>query len=407
MSHDDEGGGTTLTVDTAAATTTFSAVEEIDPFSIAKSLPAHGIVVRQLIAQCVAMIKYADRCWLRFGDYQLSLRVQAETMTAAQMRVSSRRVEKTVARVSKKSAWALDNGTLRVGIIGGGRVGSALARALLLAHTNGEPIITADRLFVSTRRPEQLHALMQRGITVENNNARVVNHCHIVFLCVQPHHWRELTAELSKVTPPATLLVTLLATMPIARAQRDLLHSLVARPLVRAAVCVYTDELSDGDCFAVATDDTGGESPGDGGETGERDNNDGVGGVTARSMGASTRGRRGSVTLADMSRNERDHREDTEQMIKSATAGSTAKVTINELTPAPSDAQLNAAAEFTKQFDLSVTYCVKAALAIQTDIDIGRNMNFQQVALLCDAKQLRTDLCDELRLAMLSAPAPT
>ncbi len=80
----------------------------------------------------------------------------------------------------------------KITILGGGNIGSAIAKGFL-AH------IPPSQLIVTRRRVEQLQPLQEKGITVTDDNPAAVKEASIVILTVRPGQVRDLLQEIAPV----------------------------------------------------------------------------------------------------------------------------------------------------------------------------------------------------------------
>ncbi|XP_071786195.1 NADP-dependent oxidoreductase domain-containing protein 1-like [Asterias amurensis] len=101
---------------------------------------------------------------------------------------------------------------LLVGIIGCGRMGLHLANALL-TYADVQP----KELVVSTRRPETLGKLKEKGVTCIYNNAEVATSVHLLFLCVLPSQLPGVTEDIKGIIPSSCTVYTFLGSVLIPR----------------------------------------------------------------------------------------------------------------------------------------------------------------------------------------------
>ncbi|CAI9567279.1 unnamed protein product [Staurois parvus] len=112
-----------------------------------------------------------------------------------------------------------------VGIIGGGHLGKQLVRCLLDLTD-----IHADDISVSTRRPETLRDLQDRGVQCFYDNVKLVRGAHMVFLCCLPSQLSVVCAEIRGHLPEWCVVYSLVSAMPLPRVTGLLAHSNVIRP---------------------------------------------------------------------------------------------------------------------------------------------------------------------------------
>lgn len=105
---------------------------------------------------------------------------------------------------------------LKIGILGCGRVGSQLADCFL---TYGN--INPKDIKISTRRPETLEYLLNKGVDCFHDNIKLVTTCHIVFLCVLPSQVPVIADEV-KAEIPSTLFLYSFASSVTAKKLKQL-----------------------------------------------------------------------------------------------------------------------------------------------------------------------------------------
>ncbi len=94
----------------------------------------------------------------------------------------------------------------KIAIIGGGNLGSAIARGLV--YTSAVP---AEMIYVTRRRVEMLTSLAGLGISVSNDNAAAVKDAAIVLLAVKPYQIAEVCEALNGHIADNAILVSLAA----------------------------------------------------------------------------------------------------------------------------------------------------------------------------------------------------
>ncbi|XP_038073515.1 NADP-dependent oxidoreductase domain-containing protein 1-like [Patiria miniata] len=114
---------------------------------------------------------------------------------------------------------------LLVGIIGCGRIGLHLANALL-TYADVQP----KELFVSTRRPETLGTLKDRGVSCVYNNAKVATSVHLLFLCVLPSQLPDIADDIKGIVPAHCTVYTFLSSVPIPRLRQVIKCSSLIKP---------------------------------------------------------------------------------------------------------------------------------------------------------------------------------
>ncbi len=96
---------------------------------------------------------------------------------------------------------------MRIGIIGAGQMGGALAQGLL-----EKKVVSVDELFLSDVRVERLDELRQQlGLNTTTHNNQVVENAEIVIIAVKPQHLKGLLNELQVVQVTDQILVSIVA----------------------------------------------------------------------------------------------------------------------------------------------------------------------------------------------------
>jgi hypothetical protein len=126
---------------------------------------------------------YLKRREAMVAQFGLDNAGEAETQQVAQADALITELEETLA---KKGA------DVRLGIIGGGRIGTALLRMLLHCGT-----FSPDRIRVSTRRPEMLLDYQAQGVKCDYDNAMVVARSEVIFLCCLPAHLPRVAQDIA------------------------------------------------------------------------------------------------------------------------------------------------------------------------------------------------------------------
>jgi len=192
-------------------------------------------------------------------DIRYQMQIAAEQMQEAERMLHSPNGPTTHIHLQEESKF-VSTQPLRVGIIGAGMIGCALADRILVdvcgippasqsiglaSHVRSPSSRLGQRygqvrLSISTRRPEQpaVQKLVKRAnmaamiaaatkghahapaaatpmINVYFDNARLLTECHVVFLCVQPHQLAHIAAVIrslpSRVRPRSQLFFSTLA----------------------------------------------------------------------------------------------------------------------------------------------------------------------------------------------------
>ncbi|XP_052769563.1 NADP-dependent oxidoreductase domain-containing protein 1-like [Mya arenaria] len=123
--------------------------------------------------------------YLRKRGHCLTVTSCAQSTFLVSILNEARQLKKSLRSPNKRSKRLLNDPSLRdplkIGIIGCGRLGSQLAHCFI---TFGN--IDPDDIKISTRRPETLEYLLNKGVDCFHDNAKLVSSTHIVFLCVLP-----------------------------------------------------------------------------------------------------------------------------------------------------------------------------------------------------------------------------
>nr|XP_040131939.1 NADP-dependent oxidoreductase domain-containing protein 1 isoform X2 [Ictidomys tridecemlineatus] len=118
-----------------------------------------------------------------------------------------------------------DNRNLKVGIIGGGRLGKQLARTLLQLVP-----IPAASLRISTRRPEVLAEFQKLGVQCFYHNSDLVGWANVIFLCCLPSQLPHICIEIQTSLEKACIVFSFVAAIPIPRLKLLLNHTNILRP---------------------------------------------------------------------------------------------------------------------------------------------------------------------------------
>ncbi|XP_027700684.1 NADP-dependent oxidoreductase domain-containing protein 1 [Vombatus ursinus] len=119
---------------------------------------------------------------------------------------------------------------LKVGIIGGGRLGKQLA--LVLLHRASIP---AQSLHISTRRPETLSDLQKMGIQCFYHNCFLVEWANLVFLCCLPSQLPHICLEINTRIAKSCIVYSLVTAVPLPRLKQLLCHTTILRPQYQCA----------------------------------------------------------------------------------------------------------------------------------------------------------------------------
>ncbi|XP_045677913.1 NADP-dependent oxidoreductase domain-containing protein 1 [Phyllostomus hastatus] len=136
--------------------------------------------------------------------------------------------EKKTSRCSSTESLANapeDDDELKVGIIGGGHLGKQLARVLLQLVP-----IPAERLRISTRRPEALDEFQKLEVQCFYDNSHLVGWANLVFLCCLPSQLPSICTEIQNSFRKACIVYSFVSAVPIPRLKNLLNHTNILRP---------------------------------------------------------------------------------------------------------------------------------------------------------------------------------
>lgn len=129
------------------------------------------------------------------------------------------------ARIAELEATlAKDGSDVRIGIIGGGRIGTQLLDMLIRCGT-----FPTSQIKLSTRRPEVLLEYQAQGVKCYYDNSKVAAGCEVLFLCCLPAHMPRVAADITKAGPAANLLVV----SAIGGVTADKIQAMLGVPTVR------------------------------------------------------------------------------------------------------------------------------------------------------------------------------
>ncbi|XP_074145995.1 NADP-dependent oxidoreductase domain-containing protein 1 [Sminthopsis crassicaudata] len=119
---------------------------------------------------------------------------------------------------------------LRVGIIGGGRLGKQLALVLLQ-----RAFIPPQNLHISTRRPEILNDLQKMGIQCFYHNCFLVEWANLIFLCCLPSQLTHICMEINPRLDKSCIVYSLVTAVPLPRLKQLLCHTSILHPQYQCA----------------------------------------------------------------------------------------------------------------------------------------------------------------------------
>lgn len=136
---------------------------------------------------------------------------------------------------------------MKIGFIGAGSMGSLLIEAFILSEA-----IEPELIKVSNRTIGKAHALAYKypGIQVEQQNVHVVIDSDIVFLCVKPHEYANVIAEIKPYIKDEQLLVSITSPVLLAHLEHELdcriakiIPSITNKMWSGATLCIYGNKI--------------------------------------------------------------------------------------------------------------------------------------------------------------------
>ena len=124
---------------------------------------------------------------------------------------------------------------MKITIIGGGVMGSAMAEALLQ-----QQILSAENLTVTDINLSKLDKLKQKGIVVTTNNLEAVENTDVVIIAVKPQVISETLSPLRGAIPQNALVLSIAAGVSIATLQEIIGHKTVVRAMPNTPVLIQT-----------------------------------------------------------------------------------------------------------------------------------------------------------------------
>jgi pyrroline-5-carboxylate reductase len=115
----------------------------------------------------------------------------------------------------------------RITFIGSGAMGEAMIKGIV-----AQGVVTAPQIMASdpvAARREQMKS--QFGISATDSNLNAVHDADVVVLSVKPQVLPKVMAELKGQIPPAALILSIVAGVPIATMQRGLEHDRIVRTM--------------------------------------------------------------------------------------------------------------------------------------------------------------------------------
>ncbi|XP_078000954.1 NADP-dependent oxidoreductase domain-containing protein 1-like [Glandiceps talaboti] len=158
----------------------------------------------------------------------VSLCAQASYFIAILNEARKEIIELRNPKLTKSSKFlqdAQERNPICVGILGCGRLGSHLANTLL-TYADVEP----NELRISTRRPETLGELQERGVKCFHNNAHLAASVHVLFLCVLPSQLPTVAEEIRGKISSHCVVYSFVSAVPIPRLRQILKTTHIIKP---------------------------------------------------------------------------------------------------------------------------------------------------------------------------------
>lgn len=111
-------------------------------------------------------------------------------------------------------------------IIGGGNLGSAIAKGILASE-----LIPATNITVTRRRINLLKELQQQGVAVTSKNVEAVSDADIVILAIKPYQIEQICDEIAPALKPGCIVVSVASGISLEKLQH---HFHGDMPLYRA-----------------------------------------------------------------------------------------------------------------------------------------------------------------------------
>lgn len=95
---------------------------------------------------------------------------------------------------------------MKVAIVGGGNLGTAIAEGLLYGHQ-----LEAASIYLTRRKTHLLENFTKRGVNVTSNNEEAVNACDLVLLAIKPYQVEAVLREVAPVLTSSKVVVSMVA----------------------------------------------------------------------------------------------------------------------------------------------------------------------------------------------------
>ncbi|TRX72261.1 pyrroline-5-carboxylate reductase [Carboxylicivirga sp. M1479] len=120
----------------------------------------------------------------------------------------------------------------KIAIIGGGNLGTAIARGLL-----SQELFKPSEIYITRRRTKLLSEFAQQGVLVSNDNIEAAKDANIIMLGVKPYQLDDILNEIAPVLSADTIMVSLATGVSSEQIQKACQHSLsIFRAMPNTAV---------------------------------------------------------------------------------------------------------------------------------------------------------------------------
>jgi pyrroline-5-carboxylate reductase len=112
----------------------------------------------------------------------------------------------------------------RIAILGGGNLGTSLAKGLLVSAQ-----FTSQQIILTEKRESRISLLRNLGFQVTDNNQEAVSGATIIFMSVKPQQFTSLAEEIAHALTPGQILVSTVTGIT----HKDIESALGKHPMVR------------------------------------------------------------------------------------------------------------------------------------------------------------------------------
>lgn len=137
---------------------------------------------------------------------------------------------------------------MKIGFIGAGSMGSLLIEAFIVAEA-----VEPNQIYVSNRtfaKVEKL-ALKFPGLQAEPTNVAVAQHSDIIFLCIKPHEFAHVVAEIKSYLTKDKLVVSITSPVLLRHLEQELdcqlakvIPSITNKMWSGATLCIYGRQIT-------------------------------------------------------------------------------------------------------------------------------------------------------------------